>query len=75
MITLLNLIPVFCYILSVVFLGEHISANRILALLFCFSGAVAITINGMLEGDGHDIVGGKTDDNKLILTLRFIGGN
>jgi drug/metabolite transporter (DMT)-like permease len=60
--TLLNLIPVFCYVLSAIFLGEHLSIFRVGAVLLTIGGAVGITLEDMandpLMSDESHWVGG-----------------
>lgn len=56
--TLWNLVPVFCYIFSVLFLGEYISINRVLALILAFSGAVSVTAYDMIHSPGNSVTGG-----------------
>jgi len=51
-VTLLNLIPIFCYIFSVIFLGEYVSFFRIMALILCIAGAVILTVDDMLSSSG-----------------------
>eukprot|EP01126_Amoeba_proteus_P000852 TRINITY_DN10243_c0_g2_i15.p1 TRINITY_DN10243_c0_g2~~TRINITY_DN10243_c0_g2_i15.p1 ORF type:complete len:336 (+),score=65.17 TRINITY_DN10243_c0_g2_i15:1926-2933(+) len=54
--TLMNLTPIFVYILSVFFIGDHISFLRIVAVAMTIGGAISITVEDMSNSSGN--VGG-----------------
>lgn len=66
--TLINLIPVWVYLITIATGAEHISIFRVGAVLMTFGGAFFITYDDMLHSPGN-VAGGKTPTSHSVVLI------